>query len=136
MGAADVEISYDFKPNGVLTRKRKYNIKYIYEGDITKIIKQTHDMKFEKEYDARGNLIELNEIWSDGSYVEITKYEYNNNNKIVRKSIYRPNADGLMKLVSTRRKKYDEKNNIINKKFYFADGSMGWEVIFKYTYYK
>lgn len=77
-------------------------------GRLTQVIYHTSDIRFEYEYNAKGERIKALEYWH-GRFDEETHYEYDHQGNCIAETTYR--ADGTMD--SGIKKEYDDDNNCI-----------------------
>lgn len=101
---------------------------YTNQGELSETVDMTYDAKgnlvksfdpvnvFEKAYDTKGNCVRINQLYTNGTNLNITElyeYEYNPNNSIKKKSSFRSGRSGKVVYEIMEYKSYDDKGNWI-----------------------
>jgi len=100
-----VDMTYDAKRNLIKHEERTLNSR-------TKSFDPTNVS--EKAYDNKGNCVRINQLYSQGTSVNVTElyeYEYNSNNSIKKKSSFRSTARGKTIYEILEYRTYDDKGN-------------------------
>jgi hypothetical protein len=98
-------------------------------SDIEKVNREREnswEYDIQKKYDQKGNMIEKNELDSDGSLLKKEIFKYNDELKMIESNVFY--SDGSLKEKIAY--KYDEKSNKVQMSSYDSDGSL----IMKHTY--
>lgn len=122
-----VDMTYDAKGNLVKHDERTLNLR-------TKSFDPEN--VFEKIYDTKGNCVRINQLYTNGTNLNVTElyeYEYNSNNSIKKKSSFRSSRSGKVLYEIIEYKSYDDKGNWIEavKSEKLENGTVGPSFIYR-----
>lgn len=132
---------------------------YTNQGELYKTVDMTYDLKgnlvkhdertlnsrtksfdpenvFEKVYDTKGNCVRINQLYTNGTNLNVTElyeYEYNPNNSIKKKSSFRSTTRGKIIYEIMEYKSYDNKGNWVEavKSENQENGTMGPSFVYR-----
>jgi antitoxin component YwqK of YwqJK toxin-antitoxin module len=114
--------------SGCFVYQRKYDTKGNKIEENRYYSNGSLDDKYTYKYDDKGNLTEENRYKSNGSLDWKKTYKYDGKGNRTELNIY--DSDGSLDREYTY--KYDDKGNLIEENYYNSNGSLSWKYTYKY----